>query len=95
MNTESRYLYRYVVFCTAECINGILYLVCNFINEYQGSIIGFLIGCIYVFMGIWRILEVTVLNGYFNSLKRSSLNDSTLSYPPNQSLFQANMIKGV
>ena len=41
-------------------------------------------------MAIWRILEVTILNNYFNSLKKKKKPEfeKVLTYmPPNQSLF--------
>ena len=41
-------------------------------------------------MATWRILEVTVLNNYFNSLKKKKYYEKEIStsyIPPNQSLF--------
>ena len=54
------------------------------------------ITCIYMLMAMWRILEVTLLNSYFNSFKSITEYEGKLSYiPPNQSLFAANMVSSV
>ena len=49
-----------------------------------------------LFATTWRILEITVLNNYFNSLKDEPNNGCSDTYVPlNQAFFQANMIHGV
>ena len=49
-----------------------------------------------LFATTWRILEITVLNNYFNSLKYQNHNRCSDTYIPlNQAFFQANMIHGV
>ena len=96
INTSSRYLYRYIVFCVAEFVNAPLYIAAAFISKEQISIVWVFSCCLFLFMTTWRILEVTVLNRCFNSLENNTVLERKLSYiPPNQSLFAANMISAV
>ena len=96
INTSSRYLYRYIVFCVAEFVNAPLYIAAAFISKEQIFIVWVFSCCLFLFMTTWRILEVTVLNRCFNSLENNTVLERKLSYiPPNQSLFAANMISAV
>ena len=98
MNTSSRYLYRYIAFCIAEFVTSVLYIIQAFSSSDIGNILWIILSLVYLFMATWRILEVTVLNRYFNSLKKRNniSHKMTLTYiPPNQSLFEANMISAV
>ena len=99
MKTSSRYLYRYIAFCFAEFCTDILILMWQFVNGEDKEIFAICMDLVYLFMATWRILEVTVLNNYFNSLKNQksfNVDDRALSYiPPNQALFQANVITTV
>ena len=71
MNIGSRYLYRYIIFAIVEVANDALSLIWNLMSgETEKHFMGFMVVIIYLAMTSWRILEVTVLNNYFNSLKK-------------------------
>ena len=98
MSNKSRYLYRYIGFCSAEILTSTLYLIKNWITRYGANIVFTVICFIYLAMATWRIIESTFLNNYFNAFKKSNtaLRERNISYiPPNQSLMLANMISGV
>ena len=71
MNNSSRYLYRYIAFCIAEFINSSTVLLWTDVS-FDARIAFLIVQMIMYFcMTTWRLLEVTVLNNYFNSLKKN------------------------
>ena len=74
LNASSRYLYRYIAFVWGEFVITILILVYIFLGE-DLYILWVIIFWIDFLMVTWRILEVTVLNRYFNSLKNKKNAD--------------------
>ena len=87
MNNSSRYLYRYIAFCIAEFINSSISVLWDTVSYDTRFVFIIVIAAIYLAMTTWRILEVTVLNNYFNSLKKNPDYERFESYiPPNQAL---------
>ena len=107
MHTRSRYLYRYIVFCIGEVVNSTLYIIQYFVGGSIAAVLFVFISIIFLMMTAWRIIEVTILNAYFDSLTKSikNKNRNKTSYewkmrkrsylPPNQSLFAANVTASV
>ena len=87
MNNSSRYLYRYIAFCIAEFINSSITILWDTVSNDTRFVFIIVIAAIYLTMTTWRIVEVTVLNNYFNSLNKNPDYERFESYiPPNQAL---------
>ena len=90
MNTGGRHLYRYIAFCIAEIFTDSLALIWQFVtNNNIKSLLAILILIVYLFMAVWRMIEVTILNQYFNSLKRRKQSTKLID------IFEENMISTV
>ena len=71
MKNSSRYLYRYIAFCIAAFVNSsisVLWVTVSYDTRFVFIIVN---AAIYLAMTTMRISEVTVLNNYFNSLKKN------------------------
>ena len=82
MTNTTRYLYRYIIFCISLVICSILKVPYNLVNDEIDYILLIFIFCIYMFLTTWRLLEITVLNEYFNSLNSNSEYERITSYSP-------------
>ena len=86
MKINSRYLYRYIIFCIAEMVNTTQVIIIS-LGYGTYDIIFISITCIFLLLAFWRILEVLVLDDFFSSLKNRDTSASSGYTPPNQQLF--------
>ena len=82
IKTSSRYLYRYIIFALSWVCILICDIIAVFSSQEMFDVFALLIWLISVFATTWRILEVTVFNNYFNSLKNEAEADQSSSYIP-------------
>ena len=84
MRRSSRYLYRYIIFCIANALIVISFVISLFFfqQDEDAALFNISVSVLYLFATTWRILEITVFNNYFNSLKNDPDCEHYESYTP-------------